>query len=269
MKTKWIAALALAMMALGLFGTVALAQGPMGGPGYGPWGGTMRGMMGGWMRGYGNGIAPGQAITPTVPFGGGPGGMMGGWMMGRGGMGPGMMGGWGYNGAPAQTTSLDQAVTLAQNYVRQFGNADLQLVEVEEYTQNFYGMVREKSTGVNAFQLIVDKQTGAVYPEMGPNMMWNTKYSPMSWMMGNWGPARATGAMTISVDQARARASEFLKSYLPNATLAADTDTFYGYYNLDVLQDGKTYGMLSVNGYSGQVWFHTWHGAFVSSKELQ
>jgi hypothetical protein len=38
-------------------------------------------------------------------------------------------------------------------------------------------------------------------------------------------------------------------------------------YNFDVLQNGKTYGMLSVNGYSGQVWYHTWHGTFIAASK--
>jgi len=27
--------------------------------------------------------------------------------------------------------------------------------------------------------------------------------------------------------------------------------------------------MLSVNGYSGQVWYHNWHGQFVDMLELE
>ena len=34
-------------------------------------------------------------------------------------------------------------------------------------------------------------------------------------------------------------------------------------------KDGKVAGMLSVNGYSGQVFLHTWHGAFVEESEIQ
>ena len=30
----------------------------------------------------------------------------------------------------------------------------------------------------------------------------------------------------------------------------------------------KETGMLSVNGYTGQVWYHTWHGPFVQLKDL-
>lgn len=31
--------------------------------------------------------------------------------------------------------------------------------------------------------------------------------------------------------------------------------------------DRKITGMLSVNGYTGQVWYHTWHGTFIASSE--
>jgi len=27
--------------------------------------------------------------------------------------------------------------------------------------------------------VLINKQTGSIYPEMGPNMMWNTKYGMM------------------------------------------------------------------------------------------
>ena len=265
MKRLTILSGLLLVIAFAAFATPALAQGPTPTPpapytnpwGYG-WG--PGGMMGG---GWGN-YAPTQGYTSTVPYGyrgWGPGGMMGG-----------MMDGWGcygYGYAPNATAiSLDQAVTTAQQYVASLNNPDLQLVEVEEYADNFYGVVREKSTGIDAFQFLVDKYTGAVSLEMGPNMMWNTKYSPMAYMMGGFWFNQPSDKMTVTLDQARANAAQYLKTYLPSTAVEDKGDTFYGYYNFDVLQNGKTYGMLSVNGYTGAVWYHTWHGAFVGSKEL-
>ncbi len=264
----------IAVVALGTVATVALAQGPFGG---GMMGGGMMGR-GGMMGGWGNGINPGQTISPTVPYGGmmhgywgAPGQTIsptlpyGGMMHGRG-----MMGGWYNNGAPnANSITIDEATKRARDYVAAFNNADLELVEVEEYTYNFYGVVQEKNTGINAFQILIDKYTGNVYPEMGPNMMWNTKYSPMSQMMGGYGFQAPTVKMTVTVEQARTNAKDFLQKNLPGTALEDATDTFYGYYNLDILKDGKTYGMLSVNGYTGAVWFHNWHGDFVQAKELK
>ena len=47
---------------------------------------------------------------------------------------------------------------------------------------------------------------------------------------------------------------------LPILTADEHADPFYGYYTLHVNRDGQTVGMLSVNGYTGQVFPHTWHG---------
>jgi hypothetical protein len=50
-------------------------------------------------------------------------------------------------------------------------------------------------------------------------------------------------------------------------TKAEEPTRFYGYYTIDTEKDGKTSGMLSVNGYSGEVWYHSWHGPFVAKDE--
>jgi hypothetical protein len=96
---------------------------------------------------------------------------------------------------------------------------------------------------------------------MGPNMMWNTKYGMMGYVAGT------AATMTVTVDQAKANAQQFLNANYPGTTVG-DVDTFYGYYHIDVFQAGNTFGMLSVNGYMGQVWYHTWHGAFIQAVEV-
>jgi hypothetical protein len=72
--------------------------------------------------------------------------------------------------------------------------------------------------------------------------------------------------MPVTVDQAKANAQQYLNANLAGTTVG-DMDTFYGYYHIDVLVSGGTYGMLSVNGYTGQVWYHNWHGTFVQKVE--
>jgi hypothetical protein len=74
--------------------------------------------------------------------------------------------------------------------------------------------------------------------------------------------------MSVSVAQARTNAQQFLDANFPGAKLADDQDAFYGYYTMDFLQNGKTAGMLSVNGYTGEVWYHTWHGNFIAERAL-
>ena len=199
-----------------MLATVVLAQGM--GPGRGG-----SGMMGGGRNIAGPGMMQGSVITPTVPLApaqGGCGyGLQG--QGGCGGFGPGMMGmmqgnggcrsGPGHDGRPrgmmggdmmgvvggddgepgvgpwscpkrltaAEVTTAVDAY-LAQNYK----DPDLEDIGLIEFEKNFYAQVAEKSTEINAFELLIDPYTGAVWPEYGPNMMWNTKYGHMSGMGG-------------------------------------------------------------------------------------
>ena len=45
------------------------------------------------------------------------------------------------------------------------------------------------------------------------------------------------GPMTVTEQQARANAQQFLDGNFPGAKLADDADTFYGYYTMDFLQE--------------------------------
>ncbi len=86
-------------------------------------------------------------------------------------------------------------------------NSDLALTEVMEFAYNFYAEVEEKSTGIQAFEILIDRYNGIVYPEPGPNMMWNTKNGHMggygmmgSGMMGPWGGGwRGGNQQTLSL----------------------------------------------------------------------
>jgi hypothetical protein len=220
---------------------------------YGAYTGGMMGGRGGMMGGYGYPQTGTQTAYPN-----------------QYGMG-GCRGRAGYTGTAIPSTAtpitIDTAVSIAQNYAASLSNKDLAVDEVEEYTQNFYVLFKEKSTGIGAFEMIVDKYTGGIYPEMGPNMMWNTKYGMHNGGMMGWISETQTGAITVTVEQVKTYAQQFLTANYPGTTVGS-TDTFYGYYHVDVLSAGTTFGMLSVNGYTGQVWYHTWHGTFVQAVEL-
>ena len=149
--------------------------------------------------------------------------------------------------------NLEQAKDITKKYLSAQNAPDLELGDLEEWEFNFYAEYKEKSTGTKAFQVVIDKYSGIISPEMGPTMMWNTKYG----MVG-----LQAGTMTVTKEQAKGFAQQFLDSRVPG-TKAEDSGVFYGYYHFDVKKDNKMYGMLDVNGYSGQVWYHTWHGNFI------
>jgi hypothetical protein len=112
-------------------------------------------------------------------------------------------------------------------------------------------------------------------------MMWNLKYGGINHsnmmgggggMMGGWNyqetpPANVSAEMSVAPEQAVTIAQEYLDANISGATAATDPMKFYGYYTLDFEKDGKIVGMLSLNGTSGQVFLHTWHGNFIEEAE--
>jgi hypothetical protein len=186
--------------------------------------------------------------------------------------------------SPNTVITLDQAKQSAQQYLTATGNSNLAIKEIMEFQNNFYIIYYEKDTGRGAFEMLIWKQvppsgmmgggmmngrvtTGIMMPEPGPNMMWNTKYSPMNnGMMGYYGN-QWSSTMTISQDRAAQVAQAYLASNFDNAKVEMGTK-FYGYYTFDFTVNGRIAGMLSVNGNTGKVWYHSWHGDFIQEVEF-
>jgi hypothetical protein len=208
-------------------------------------------------------------------------------------MGPGMMAGWpGFSGmmgstgacgfqgvAPGggdNTLGLEDAQAAVDRYLASANQSDLVISEVMEFDANFYAEVEEPSTGVHAMELLIDKKTGTVYPEYGPNMMWNTRYGMRSasvwrgWMggmMGGFSTQEPSADMPVSPARALENAQRYLDASFPGTHVADEADVFYGYYTVHVLDDSGIYGMLSVNRYTGDVWYHDWHGRYLDMLE--
>lgn len=164
---------------------------------------------------------------------------------------------------------------------------DLRVGEVMQFSGGFYAQLDDDG-GDPATEVLIDARTGAVWFEYGPAMMWNTRYGMMrgggpagmgggmvSWMAGRggmmgggspadqtWMPAEATGAEpTVSAAEARDVAQRWLDVERGDVR-AGDPEVFPGYYTLHVERNGRVDGMLSVNSFTGAVWYHWWHGRF-------
>ena len=201
-----------------------------------------------------------------------------------GGMGPGMMGGGaaqaapcagqGYGTGSSDALTIEEAHEAVERYTAALGYSNrsaersrrsLEVAEVMEFERNFYAIVRESDTGIGAMELLVDKWTGAVSPEMGPNMMWNGRYG----MHGRGGRMMggSSETNTITPEEALDIAQRWLDAYRPGVTVEEHADPFYGYYTIHTVENGQIEGMLSVHGTTGQVWYHTWHGPFIQMIE--
>lgn len=192
-------------------------------------------------------------------------GMMGGYGRGQGGgsYGPGMMHDWFSDDASlaGERISMDDALVKAQEYTADKGD-NLRVAEIMEFDNNFYAVVVETDTGKGAFELLIHPVSGQVIAEPGPNMMWNTKY-------GHMASAEPSAVNSVTMEEAAALAQKALDQQGQGAEISANGVDFYGYYSFDYEVGGKVAGMLSVNGETGRIWFHNWHGAFIGEKEIE
>ncbi len=215
-----------------------------------------------------------------------------GWSMSR--FGPGMMG-YASSGSGAPVSDLVGAKRQAQRFADRL---DLRVGEVMRFENNYYAELVEPG-GDKATEVLVNPATGAVFLEYGPAMMWNTQYGMMGGrsgsggmmggrfgsggMMGGgpgsggtmgggyrddptWAPSPETTNPSVSAQEAKTTAARWLARE-GSGLRAGTADAFPGYYTLHVLKGDRVAGMLSVNVYTGAVWYHWWHGRFLSMTE--
>ena len=228
--------------------------------------------------------------------------------------GPGMMG-YASGGSGEPVKDLTDAKRQAQRFADRL---DLRVGEVMRFENNYYAEL-VAADGSLATEVLVNPKTGAVWPEYGPAMMWNTRYGMMGGSLGSggmmggssgsggmmggssgsggmmsggpgsggmmggspgsggmmgggyrgdptWAPSPATTRPSVSAQEAKALATRWLAREQSEFRAGA-ADAFPGYYTLHVLEGERVAGMLSVNAYTGAVWYHRWHGRFVSMTE--
>ena len=209
----------------------------------------------------GNGMMGGQGVNGS----GGGYGMMGGQGVNGYGGGYGMMGGGfdanslGINLTNGQVTTSDQAIAISKAYAEK-SNQGVVVDEIHEFSNGYEVELKEATTGDKAYEVMLYKNGGQIISEMGPNVMWNTKYGHMNW--GN------NGAVTVSEEQATKSAQEFAAKL--GQSYSIDTPEIApGYYEFMIQKDGKDYAELDVNGYTGQVWFENWHGPVINTIESE
>ena len=207
-------------------------------------------------------------------------GMMGAGMMGSG---MGMMSTYAPSSRPI---SQEEARRRAAGFAVRYG-LGVKIRDFMVFTQNYYVQIVDAKTGAGLGELLVDRYTGMVQPEFGPNMMWNTRFGmggntgmmsgnmmgtnqnqgvasvaqPGQEMMGNTTNQGASGTLAAarySMAAAQKLADTFVAGYLPGGKVL-EGFAFPGYYTFDYGRRA-TEGMLSVNAYTGEVWVHGWHG---------
>ncbi|ODA40096.1 PepSY domain-containing protein [Desulfosporosinus sp. BG] len=223
------------------------------------------GMMGGLGE---NGYSGGYGMMGGLggnSYNGGYGMMGGSGTNGYGGGYNGMMGG-GYNAQSlgvsltnGQVATSDQAIAITKAYTQKL-NPDVVVAELHEFSNGYEVELKEAKTGAEAYEVIVYKNGGQVIPEMGPNIMWNTKYGAMNWSN--------TGDVTVTEEQATKNAQEAVTKMGQGYSIGK-AELAPGYYEFMIQKDGKDYSELDVNGYTGQVWFENWQGPILNTIDVK
>jgi hypothetical protein len=144
---------------------------------------------------------------------------------------------------------------FATNY-----KTEVEIVRIIETTQYFYVVLRESATGVGAFELLVDPITGKIGIENGPSQFWNTKY-------GIWGNGKST-INGISAGQALNKAFTLTSKKNPPSSIDPQPVMFNGYYSFFEKENDQIVGVISVNGFTGEVEPHTWLGKVLQVREF-
>ena len=202
-------------------------------------------------------------------------GQMGGGTMGGGGTGGGTMGGqmgggtgYGMSGAGSMVsrmmgntishgdlvtlnpiTSPEEARAAIQSFIGA-SSSSLTISELWEYGTAYMAELSDQ-TGAKAFDVMADKFTGAVGPEMGLSMMMNASYGN-----GIYKAAKFGKKLTVSEDQAMTIAQNFVNANGLGYTLEAPED-YPGYYKFHTA-DSSGFGLeIMVNGYNGSIWMNS------------
>ncbi len=209
-------------------GQMGPMPGPMPGPGPNPGPGPGSGHMGGGM-GYGtNGV--GSMVT----------GMMGNTISG------------GYLDVLNPIDTPDEARAAVQAFI-DASNSSLQISELWEYG-TVYKAELSDTKGAMAFDLIADKFTGVVMPEMGMSMMLNASYGKGLYKAPTFGRN-----LTVTQNQAITYAQTFVDNNHLGYILGTP-ETYPGYYKFHTTSAGGFGLDIMVNGYNGEIWMNTMFG---------
>jgi hypothetical protein len=208
-------------------------------------------MGGGGHMGGGSGSGAGLGHMGSGP-GYGSGSGFGYGMGGVGGMISGMMGNtiaYGYLNVVNPVTTLDEARTTLQGFI-DLAYSNLRISEIREYGAVFKAELSD-TNGAKAFDLLVDKFTGAVSPEMGMSMMLNASYGRGLYRTSSFG-----ANFVLTPQQAADVAQKFVEKNALGYSL--DTPEIYpGYYKFHTTT-ATGFGMdIMVNGYNGGIWMNT------------
>ena len=180
------------------------------------------------------------------------GGGMGYGMAGSGGIVSRMMGNTvshGYLDILNPITSPEEARAVIQSFI-DVSSSSLEISELWEYGTAYKAELSD-ANGAMAFDVIADKLTGAVGPEMGLSMMMNASYGKSIYK-----PLKFGKKLTVSAEQATTIAQKFMDDNGLGYNLGTP-ENYPGYYKFHTA-DSSGFGLeIMVSGYNGAIWMNS------------
>jgi hypothetical protein len=189
------------------------------------------------------------------------GGGLGSGMTGAGGMIQGIMSNTishGYLDVFNPIGSPDEAKAAIEAFI-DASNSSLRISELWEYG-TVYKAELSDTNGTKAFDLIADKFTGVVMPEMGMSMMLNASYGKGMYKTPAFGRN-----LSVTADQAKSYAQAFVEKNNLGYILGTP-EAYPGYYKFHTTSGGALGLDIMVNGYNGEIWMNTILGLPVAKR---
>lgn len=153
--------------------------------------------------------------------------------------------------------NAEEARAAIQSFI-DMSSSNLEISELWEYGIVYKAELSDLN-GARAFDVIADKFTGAVGPEMGLSMMLNASYGKGIYKTHKFGKK-----LTVSEEQATATAQNFINTNGLGYSLGTPED-YPGYYKFHTT-DSRGFGLeIMVNGYTGAIWMNSLLGRPVAN----
>jgi hypothetical protein len=158
-------------------------------------------------------------------------------------------------------TTPQDAVTAVQSFISA-AKSSLKVSAVWEY-KTVYKAELLDANGQMAFDVVADKLTGSVAPEMGFSLMMNASWGSQLQMTPKFWKK-----LLLTADEATTVAQDFVSknAAVINYNLSAP-ETYPGYYKFHTTDSatGNPGVDIMVNGYNGRIWMNSQLGAPLST----
>jgi hypothetical protein len=154
-------------------------------------------------------------------------------------------------------SSPKEAARLGLEAVHAHGWTWLTFDEVHIFP-DFYEVEFNDLNGYKGPELYLYRSSGDLGPEMGPNMMWDTKYGMGDWNMGGWNMGGWSSGGSCGTEISESQARGYVTTTAAGVTLG-DAERHHGYWEFELKRGSSVVNQVNVNNCTHAiVWESDW-----------